>query len=1142
MNFVIPEKTRRDQAAASDPARSAWVDANAGSGKTHVLARRVVRLLLRGTPPDKLLCLTFTKAAAANMANRVLAVLAGFATAKDDELDRALVEIDGGTPSLERRARARRLFAEALETPGGLKVQTIHAFCDRVLHQFPFEARVPAGFSVLDDRLGEELLSDARARVLVEASADPSSPLGRALETAIAASSDDGLATALAEAVENRHAIAAWIKAAGSVAAASGEIAESLGLKRGETRAEVEAVMLASPHLPRSEWSALAALFGEGGSNDQKLAGYLLAAAAAADDAAALDTYLKVFLTDKEEPRSDKTFPSKRIRDGEPLLAEALRAERDRLAVLIDRRRAAAVAERSAALLVLADAVIRRYEAMKARRALLDFDDLVANTRKLLEDVGAAWVLYKLDRGIDHVLVDEAQDTSAAQWAIVSALTTEFFAGKGAREFPRTVFAVGDAKQSIFGFQGAAPAMFGAMQNHFIRLAGEGGLTPVRLDVSFRTAQPVLDAVDRVFAREEARAGLQAVDDVALAHQSVRTGAPGVVELWPLIEPDVAAETREPWDLPLDAATAASPNVQLARRIALSVAAWTRGRRRKGDGTPITAGDILILVRRRGPLFEAVLKALKDAGLEVAGADRLVLAEHIAVMDLLALGDAILSPFDDLALACVLKSPLLDFSEDELMALAAGRPGTLAAALDAAETPKAKIAAARLEQWRSEGRALRPFDFFSRVLGRDGGRRAMLGRLGPEAADPLDEFLALALADESAGLPALAGFLHRVRTAGAEIKRDMEVAARAVRVMTVHGSKGLEAPVVILADTVAKPEGSKDPRLMPLPRPGAAHGAPPPMIWMPTKAGEPALAATAREKVREEAAAEYRRLLYVALTRAADVLVIAGARGKTAEPDGCWYRLVADALGTDAVEEPADGWDGTVQRWSRWPAVPPATVEERAAPAPLERPAWLDQPVAQSIAQPEQLRPSRTGPPADPEAVMRGRLVHRLLEVLPDLAPAERPSVAEALKARFGLQPTGCENLVEDTLALIEAPALARLFGPGSRAEVPLAGTLPAGEHAPIPVSGRIDRVWVGEDAVLIADFKTDLAVPATAREIPGAYRRQLALYRALLAELFPGRSIECWLVFTCGPHLMPVPGALLDETFARLTSSPTLP
>ena len=818
---------------------------------------------------------------------------------------------------------------------------------------------MPAGFSVLDERLGDELLSEARARVLVEAANDPASPLGRALDTAIAAASDDGLATALIEAVQDRHAITAWIAAAGSVAAASAEIAESLGLERGDTRGEVEAAMLASPHLPRSEWPALAALFTDGGVTEQKFAGYVLAAAAAADDASALDGYLKVFLTDKEEPRSDKQFPSKRIRDDHPMLAEALRAERDRLVLLLDRRRASAVAERSAALLILADAVIRRYEAMKARRALLDFDDLVAKTRTLLEDIGAAWVLYKLDRGIDHVLVDEAQDTSAAQWAIVSALTAEFFAGKGAREFPRTVFAVGDAKQSIFGFQGAAPAMFGQMQGHF-RKAAEAGDYPwksVRLDVSFRTAQPVLDAVDCVFALKAARAGLQVADDVALAHQSVRAGAPGVVELWPLIEPDPAAETREPWDLPLDAATADSPPVRLARRIAASVANWTRGGRLKGDGTPITAGDVLILVRRRGPLFEAVLKALKDLGLEVAGADRLVLAEHIAVMDLLALGDAILSPHDDLALACVLKSPLLEFTEDELMALAAGRPGTLAAALDAGDTPKARAAAARLAQWRVEGRALRPFDFFSRVLGRDGGRRAMLGRLGPEAADPLDEFLALALADEGSGLPALTGFLHRVRAAGAEIKRDMEVAARAVRVMTVHGAKGLEAPVVILADTVARPEGSKDPRLLPLPRPGAPHGAPQPLIWMPSRAGEPAAAAAAREKVRDEAAAEYRRLLYVALTRAADVLVIAGARGKTAAPEGCWYQLVEGALGADANDEPADGWDGTVKRWSRWPAVPAAAEQPRATQAPPERPAWLDRPVEHAIAQPDAAPP-----------------------------------------------------------------------------------------------------------------------------------------------------------------------------------------
>ncbi|BBF94504.1 double-strand break repair helicase AddA [Blastochloris tepida] len=1138
--FVIPEKTRLDQTAASDPARSAWVDANAGSGKTHVLARRVVRLLLRGVPPGRLLCLTYTKAAAANMANRVLKDLAKFATAPDDELDRLIVETDGGVPGEARRARARRLFAEALETPGGLKVQTIHAFCDRVLHQFPFEAGVPAGFSVLDERQAGELLAEARARVMVEAAADVDGDLGRALESAIAAASDDGLKSALDEAVKNRHAIAEWLASAGGITGAVAQIAAALGLSPGDTVAAIEADMLASPLIARGDWPALAALFAAGGVKDQQLAGYLETAAAAENGDVALASYLRVFLTDKDEPRSDKVFPSKRIRDGHPAFAQALTAERDRLVALLDRRRAAVASERSAALLVLAAAVIARYETAKARRALLDFEDMVGRTRDLLHHVGASWVLYKLDRGIDHVLVDEAQDTSAAQWAIIQALAAEFFAGKGASERSRTVFAVGDAKQSIYGFQGAAPAMFGAMQRHFTRAAGESGLTAVRLDVSFRSAQPVLDAVDTVFANPAARAGLSIADDAALVHQSVRAGAPGVVELWPLLEPDTAAEAGEAWDLPLDAATEASPQVRLARNIAASVASWTGGARRKANGAPILPGDILILVRRRGVLFEAVLKALKDLGLPVAGADRLVLAEHIAVMDLMALGDALLTAHDDLALACVLKSPLFGFTDDELVPLANPRTGTLADALAASTDLKARDAAARLALWRDEARALRPFDFYARVLGRDGGRRAMLARLGPEAADPLDEFLGLALNDEAVGVPALAGFLARVRAAGAEIKRDMEVASAAVRVMTVHGAKGLEAPVVILADTVARPEGSKDPRLLPLARPGAPEGAPRPLLWVPVKAGEPVAAAAARAVVRAEAADEYRRLLYVALTRAADVLVVAGARGKAKQPDGCWHDLVTAALEHAATKEPADGWDGTVWRWSRWPQ-PEAPAAVAAASAPPARPDWLDRPAPMPPARPGRLSPSRRGPPQDEAAVARGLLVHRLLQILPDIEPAGRASAAAVIASRAGLDERAAAAPIADTLALIADPRLARLFGPGSRAEVPIAGRVAQAGMAET-VSGRIDRLWIGDDTILFADFKTGTMVPESAEAASPAHLRQLALYRALLADLFPGRPVAGWLVFTAGPAVLPVPDTLLEAALARLGIAPGLP
>lgn len=1130
----IPASTRHAQTVASDPRASAWVDAHAGSGKTYVLTQRVIRLLLRGSAPSRLLCLTYTKAAAANMFNRVLERLSDWTRLDDAALDRALIDTDGGESSTERRAAARRLFATVLETPGGLKVQTIHAFCERVLHMFPFEAGVPAGFAVLDAQQTRELLAATRADVLIEAAAAPGEALGRALATALDAASDEGLGIALDAAVNERAALAAWYAATPDMTRHQ-RVARVLGLPADIQRRDVIAEILDGPHLQRAAWRTIAARLANGKTDaETKLAEALVAAASASDLEQQLACYLRRFVIGKGTLAAESRLVPKSMQRAHPDLAAAVLAEHARLGDALDRLRLVEARDRTAALLTLADAVIARYEAAKRRRGLLDFDDLVERTRALFANVPASWVLYKLDSGIDHVLIDEAQDTSPAQWAVIEALTSEFFAGRGARENAvRTVFAVGDAKQSIFGFQGAAPHMFADMQRQFADKAGtaERRFERVRLDTSFRAAQPVLDAVDTVFATSAAQPGVVVPPD-QLKHDAVRDELPGVVELWPLLTPEPMPD--DDWTLPVDALPEESPVLRLARNIAATVAAWLAGARCRPDGSPIRAGDVMILVRRRGPLFEAMIRALKLHHVPVAGADRLVLADHIAVMDLLALADALLLPGDDLALATLLKSPLFGFDDDDLIRLCPRRTGSLADALDASSIPRDRDAAARLARWRDEATRLRPYDFLARVLGRDGGRRAFLARLGAEAADPLDELLALALDAEARGVTTLRALAAAIRSGGAEIKRDMEMAGNAVRVMTAHGAKGLEAPIVILADTTAAPESNKPPRLLPL---GNAR------IWVPTKPEvEPPLIAAARMQVSDLSRAEYHRLLYVALTRAAEVLVVAGAAGVRGAPAGCWYDLVTNAL-ADAVDEPADGWPGTVRRWRRWPQTAGASPPPVSS-ADVVAPAWLRTPVS-AFAGAARLTPSRmaSAPSAiDPQraaAMARGRLLHRLLELLPDLPPEVRDKAAVDLAIRVGraLDETVARSIAADAVALLADPRLAPLFGPQSRAEVPIVGRIPLAGGGWRPVSGRIDRLHVVDGTATLLDIKTDIDVPATVAAIAPAYLDQMATYRALLAEALPGHAIIAALLYAAGPRRLDIPPALLDAAWARITT-----
>ncbi len=1152
---TLPEKTRLAQESASDPAVSAWVSANAGSGKTTVLVRRAIRLMMAGTPPARILCLTYTKAAAAHMANEVLRVLSQWVRLDDATLDAKLAEVDPAPVSDTRRARARRLFAAALETPGGLKVQTIHAFCDRVLHQFPFEARVPAGFEVLEEVGERDLLARARLSVLMQAASDRDGELGRALARAVAVASDKRLSETLDEAVRERRKLQRFFEQHGANADAA--IAAALGLQAKDTLAKVEKQIVEGPNLPRAEWSRIAAKLHALDGNARKRGMALAAAAANSDPAAAIGEYFSVFFTGNGDPRADGGFGNQGARAQEPDLFARLFEERERLVPLFEKRAAASARERSVALLTLAGAVIGRYEKMKAERGRLDFGDLVGKTADLLSDTAAAWVHYKLDGGIDHILIDEAQDTSPEQWTVIEKLAEEFFAGLGARDDRRrTIFAVGDEKQSIFSFQGADPARFDAMRREFMKrsLTAELPFRDEKLTLSFRSMRGVLIAIDKVFERPQAHGGLSSSDPGKTVHEALRAEAPALVELWPTVKPDAKDdEDGLAWDAPLDAEPETNPAVKLARQIAAAVAHWTGGGlavtdRQTRQTRAARAGDVIVLVRRRGVLFEAILRALKDRGVAVAGADRLDLVEHIAVMDLMALADALLLEHDDLSLACALKSPLFGLTDDDLMALAPGRTGSLAAALDekAKTEERFKPAAEKLAHWREEARKLRPFDFLSRVLGRDRGRESILGRLGDEAADALDELLARALAYEQTEAPTLAGFLAFLRRAGAEVKRDLEIESQAVRVMTVHGVKGLEAPIVVLADTTGKPaDGRHDPRLFMLPVPNAPPGAPEAPVWALGNKFDSKNLGGARSAARDKREEEYRRLLYVAVTRAADALIVCGHESERSKlPEGCWYQLVHDALKPDMAEQDAPGFEGKV--WRLQPA-PAQRTEKQSAPASakIDEPGWLKRPAAPPRPLTRVIAPSRAmadavferkrSAPADSiDLLRRGKLVHALLHALVPIPPFERLDRAKRFLADAAdVKERERDELTAEAIAVLGHADCAMLFRENSRGEVPIFARREL-ERGPIEIAGRIDRLAETEDAVHIADFKTDRQPPLVADARFSAYVSQLALYREALKPLYPGKAVRAHLVWTVKPVIEEIPADALDAAFQR--------
>ncbi len=1146
---IIPPDVRRLQTEVSDPDVSAWVAANAGAGKTHVLTQRVVNLLLAGVAPEKILCITFTKAAAANMATRVFDTLGRWTMLDDAALDEAIRARPGAAPDARRRALARRLFARALDTPGGLKVQTVHAFCTQLLHRFPFEANVAARFSVLDETVQAQLVEQLTLEVLLEGASAPESALGRALGTAMTAGADQTFRDVVREAIGQHDAIDRWVESAGGVEKAIAALSGALGVAPADDIESIDAEFFAGSLIAPSEWPAIAAALARGSKTDCEQA-RRFGALAALSGSDRIEEYLDIFCTEHRIPR--QSIVTGAIKDAN--LVERLCAEQKRVCAILQRRNAVLCRDRSAALLTVAATVLARYAAEKERRGLLDYDDLIDKTLALLDNFDAAWVHYKLDLGIDHVLIDEAQDTCSNQWAIIRRLTAEFTAGQGARDLTRTIFAVGDEKQSIFSFQDAAPQEFALMRRHFESAHKGGGLGFVFREFkhSFRSGESVLGAVDQVFKAKAIAASVTADSDGFPPHIALPDAPPGLVEIWEPLQPEERSKI-EGWDAPFDTVGETSPRVKLAQRIARTVRKLVAARTPVGvEGRAARYGDVLVLVRQRGPLFEAIIRALKNENVEVAGADRLLLTEHIAVMDLMALADALLLREDDLALATVLRSPLFGFEDEDLFAIAWGRGrASLRAALKrkSAERELFAAAAARLDELAEDARAGGPFAFYARLLGVGGARRRFLMRLGAEANDALDEFLNLALDYERREAPSLQGFIAWLRAACAEVKRDMEIARDEVRVMTVHGAKGLEAPIVILADTMTPPAGPRPPRLIKL-----ADGG---LIWAGRKDDDVPPVAAAREAARIEAENEYRRLLYVAMTRAADRLIVCGADGEKARPKNCWYDLVRKPL--DGLLVPEEDCGEKVLRY-RKPA--PAAVT-KPAPATAdatkvdrgELPSWLRQPAPQEMPRPVPLSPSsafdeeigrafapRAASVAERgKALARGRIVHRLMQSLPDIPPAGRKDALERYLKRAAADFSLAEQteIAQQILTIIDDLVFAEVFASGSRAEVPIVGRIARPGAAPIVVSGQVDRLVATRDAALIADYKTDRDAPCRLADVPRAYIDQLALYRAVLARIYPERAIRAALLFTDGPRVIEVPGAVMDAALAEIISRP---
>ncbi len=1162
----LDQATARQRLAA-DPRASVWVSANAGTGKTRVLVDRISRLLLLGVRPEKILCLTFTKAAAAEMENRLSDTLGAWAMMDDDALTAALLELLGSVPHVGDLINARRLFAETLEAPGGLKVRTIHAFCESILARFPIEANIVPHASVMDERTAAEILAEARERVYLLPHLAPAI-------NAIAGTTDEGtFEDVMGELLSKRQRLSHSLYTSGGLEDLIVEIFNFLNLSIGDSVSSLLRNACENDQFDNSALSGAVGALQTGGDSDQKRARVVDNWLRASLDQRCnlIAEYQSLFLTKSGSPKAVSGLITKKPKEAYPAALEALLVEQHRIHDLNDRIKAVSMAHATKHLITIATQMIGEYETLKRQRALLDYDDLILKTLDLLRrDNGASWVHYKLDGGIDHVLVDEAQDTSPEQWDVIKLLAGEFFAleadlttgaagsagaarvelaeqielAEQAEASPglplaRSVFAVGDEKQSIYSFQGADPKGFATARDHFEQSAKNAGSQwrNVQLEQSFRTTSAVLDVVDGVFKRTAAQPGVS--DENGTRHRATRAGHAGRVELWPAISKSDRTE-HGPWDAPVDRMSETNPVIQTAETIAETIDGWlSNGHILPSRDRPINAGDIMILVRKRSQFADEMVRRLKARNIPVAGSDRMALGEQLAVMDLISAARFALLPEDDLNTATVLKGPFIDLSEDALFDLAWDR-GDLSIWYTLQQRDKNGPASKALSELLRRADFMPPYEFFTTLLGADRGRAKLVARLGQEANDPIDEFLNQAMNYDREHVPSLEGFLGWLSASETQIKRDMDTSHDKVRVMTVHGSKGLEANIVILPDTCSAPDGRMSDKVLWADNNAHNNALP---LWPGIRDNETESCEILRDQVKEAGLEEYRRLLYVAMTRARDQLYVTGWERRNPPKDtehgrdeGSWYELIRPALeDMNGVERQDD-----ILRVSTPQQDPPGTGDEASIqilPLPLsDQPDWLRAPPPLEPEPSLPLTPSRSlndniadEPPVsspfegdNTDRFRRGSMIHRLLQTLPDLPPSARDNATRSWldTTASDLSPEIRAEIASETLNIVQHADFSDIFGPESLAEVAIAGTIETAE-GPRTIAGQVDRLCIGESTITIVDYKTNRPPPESEKDVPEIYLSQMALYKSALKHIYPKHHIRCMLVWTHAPRYM---------------------
>ncbi|MBR1600663.1 MAG: double-strand break repair helicase AddA [Alphaproteobacteria bacterium] len=1113
----LKRKASSHQREATDPRMSVWVEASAGTGKTKVLSDRVLRLLLDEVSPTRLLCLTYTKAAAVEMKTRISKRLSEWSVQSDEKLRKNIENLLGDDVRDDEKlseyiSRARTLFATLLDTPGGVKIQTIHSFCEEVLKRFPLEAGISPYFEILGEREATETLNQIQNEILRES--NMSETLDACSIQYLAANlSEYSFPKVMKHITENYVKISESLKLFGGLDETLEYLRKKIKVFDSDSEEEIKAECMLK--INKSDLMENIRELKDTGINNNKKALVLEDVYKSGCSVDYYDKYFRCFL--KEDNTTYKNLVTGEAQKKYPDLLPRMEDEVLRLQKVFIKCRNIRIYKSTKAFLTIAQSINQKYEEYKRAKSYLDYQDLINKTRELLSDTEqAAWVLYKLDGGIDHILLDEAQDTSPQQWDIIKALSEEFFSGFGARERKRTVFAVGDRKQSIFSFQGADPQKFDIMSEYFKNRAGIN-FRKVDMEYSFRSTPAVLDSVNTIFADKEIAQGVISADS-PVEHMAVRAGEYGRVEIWPLCIAEKDEETNDSEELlpPMEMSKKVSVRTKMSRQIVKKIKQMMEDSKKTDN--PLRYKDFMVLVRHRNAFMEDFIRTCKENRINISGADKMILAEQIAVQDLISLGKFLLLPDDSLSLAEVLKSPLFNLTDDDLELLCCERKNeTLWCSLSKNE--KYFKIYDDLQTLVKKLDFIRPYELFNYVLVNMEGRRKFMQRMGVEAEDAIDEFINLTLEYEQTQTPNLQGFISWFENDETVIKREGDEAENnAVRLMTVHHSKGLQARVVFLPDSVQLPKNSCEQKLQ-------FDEEKLPYYPLRSYDYDDMLSQINNKKGIEELE-EYRRLLYVALTRAEEQLIVCGYANTDKIKDDSWLKIcertIEKIVGKDAdnklvLETPAEI---SVKPEAKYFVTPLIKDSEEWLENEAKTETPMAKPYTPSKLKTENEEPSLVSPLKEiSDYYRRGKLIHKILQFLPPQNENKEQIVNNYIdKNVVDFSESQKQKIKSEILGLLSKEEYARFFGSESRAEVPIFGEVD-GQI----ISAQIDRLIVQNDKVIIIDFKTNKEVAENQSKIPPLYRQQLKAYEKLVSTIYPNRPIESYILWTNELRLMQV-------------------